>query len=213
MEIDPSILFPNDAPAKPAAAPDWFQASQHSAEQRLAGNHQQKPAQKAAEPATDQPRPEDIIFADDATEGAAAAVEKAVTDTLQTFAVSAVADGDAERGEELQAAMKSLTSDFSQAGTPAEELASALGVVRERSDRLGDISEAEALSDYQDSMAALQKEIGQTLDADLRVARSFIRDLERVAPGTIASLERHGAGNDPRLVKAAIKEAKRRGYR
>lgn len=208
IEIDPSILFPNEGPAQPAAAPDWFKAAENSASQRLAGNHEQK----AAEPVTDQPRPEDIIFQDDATKGAAAAVEKALNETLQTFAVSAVADGEAERGEELQAAIQNLSSEFSKAGTPAEELASALGVVRERSDRLGDISEAEALADYQDSMAALQNEIGPTLDADLTAARAFNRDLERVAPGTIATLERHGAGNDLRLVKLVIREARRRKY-
>lgn len=50
-------------------------------------------------------------------------------------------------------------------------------------------------------------------EADLRVARQFVRDLEIVSPGVVASLEIHGAGSDPRLVRAAIKEAKRRGYR
>ncbi|RUU85473.1 hypothetical protein EOB59_31980 [Mesorhizobium sp. M7A.F.Ca.MR.176.00.0.0] len=50
-------------------------------------------------------------------------------------------------------------------------------------------------------------------EGDISIARRFIADMELVSPGVVASLERHGAGNDPRLVRAAIKEAKRRGYR
>ena len=47
-------------------------------------------------------------------------------------------------------------------------------------------------------------------DADLSLARRLIADIEKVAPGTIATLERTGSGNDLRVIKAAIKEAHRR---
>jgi hypothetical protein len=62
---------------------------------------------------------------------------------------------------------------------------------------------------YASSMALLQSE-GVTV-ADLNTARAFVGDLDIVAPGTIASLQLSGAGNDPRLIRAAIKEAQRRG--
>jgi len=50
-------------------------------------------------------------------------------------------------------------------------------------------------------------------DADLDAARRFISDVEKIAPGTISTLEATGSGNDPRLIRKAIAEAKRRDYR
>lgn len=50
-------------------------------------------------------------------------------------------------------------------------------------------------------------------DADLGLARRFIADLEVVSPGTIDTLNRTGAGNDIRLIRKAVAEARRRGYR
>jgi hypothetical protein len=63
------------------------------------------------------------------------------------------------------------------------------------------------------TMPLIQAEYGDGYMDDISAAQAFIRDLEVIAPGTIASLERTGAGNDPRLVRSAIKEARRRGYR
>jgi hypothetical protein len=62
-----------------------------------------------------------------------------------------------------------------------------------------------------EGLAACQAE--GIADADINLARRFVADLETVSPGTIATLERTGAGNDLRLIRKAIAEAKRRGYR
>ena len=46
---------------------------------------------------------------------------------------------------------------------------------------------------------------------NLGAARRLIDHPEERAPGNKASLEFSGAGNDPRLIRLAIKEARRRG--
>ena len=62
------------------------------------------------------------------------------------------------------------------------------------------------------TMAELQADFGSTLDADLNAARQLIADLDKLTPGLIDSLEASGAGNNPRLIRTAISEARRRGY-
>lgn len=48
--------------------------------------------------------------------------------------------------------------------------------------------------------------------AEAEAARALIRDLDLVPPGLIHSLNASGAGNHPKIIKAAIAEARRRGY-
>jgi hypothetical protein len=87
----------------------------------------------------------------------------------------------------------------------------ALDIVKERQgDTITEIPPEKIEAEMATGMAALADE-GVT-DADLGLARRFVADLEIIAPGTIASLSLTGAGNDLRLVRAAIREAKRRGY-
>lgn len=101
----------------------------------------------------------------------------------------------------------------SVASCNAPDVREALDIMREHQGNTvaGPVS-AEALeAGYASGMAALADE-GVT-SADLNAARAFISDLEKIAPGTIRSLEATGAGNDPRLIRKAVAEAKRRGYR
>lgn len=194
------ILFPGDAPK---VAPDWFVASHAAAEQRLAGA-----GAAAGMTAGDDADPAKVLFNDDAGKFDAAPVDQ----FFNGFANSAANDGDIERSHELQAAGDALVADFKTAGADAAELSAALDVVRERQgDTIAEIPPEKIEAEMATGLAALTDE-GVT-NADLALARRFVSDLEIVAPGTMASLERTGAGNDLRLVRAAIKEAKRRGYK
>lgn len=207
------ILFPDDAPTK--VVPEWFTVQRAAAEQRLAGMGDpaaamfpnEKPKGAADKPTGDDADPASVLFKDDAGKFDAAPVDQ----FFNGFAVSAAADGDVDRSHELQAAGQALVADFKSAGADAAELSAALDVVRERQgDTISEIAPEKIEAEMSSGLAALADE--GVADADLNAARRFVADLEIVAPGTIASLERTGAGNDLRLVRAAIKEAKRRGY-
>jgi hypothetical protein len=87
-----------------------------------------------------------------------------------------------------------------------------MAIVKERQgDSLLEPTPEQAEQNMTDALAACRSE--GISDADINIARRFVADLEAVAPGTIATLERTGAGNDLRLIRKAVAEAKRRGYR
>jgi hypothetical protein len=90
-------------------------------------------------------------------------------------------------------------------------VADAFSVMRERMGSLEPPTDEAIQAEYGTVSAQLQAE-GVT-EGDLSAARAFIRDLDAVSPGLIDSLHFSGAGNDAKLVRAAIKEARRRGYR
>lgn len=206
-ELDPaSILFPNDVPKTPAAPPEWFTVNRTAAESRLMGNHggEMKPANPAGEQADDLAA---TLFKSDA-EGKDIDYERVVGGELDQVTLDAIKDGDQERVGALRAATAALTDEFRSAGAPPEEVAEAFQILRDRP--MTEPTPEEREEHFQWAVAALQYD-GVT-DAELNAARAMIRDYEQVAPGTIASLERYGAGNDPRLVKLAIAQAKRRGY-
>jgi hypothetical protein len=118
--------------------------------------------------------------------------------------------GDIERADALKAAMPALAENFREAGTEFPDLKEAFSIVRQ--------SEGVQPPTAEQREAGLAKAVAMVRaegisDGDIDAARAFIRDLDAVSPGVIASLEAHGAGNDPRLIRAAIREAKRRGYR
>ncbi|MBN8935188.1 MAG: hypothetical protein J0I13_02520, partial [Rhizobiales bacterium] len=138
---------------------------------------------------------------------------KPVEDIFNGFANAAIGDGDGgERSRALEAARDGLIADAKANGTDAKELSDAMAIVKERqADGLIEPTPEQAEQRMAESLTALRAE-GVTA-ADLNLARRFVADLEVVAPGTIATLSRSGAGNDPRLVRTAIREAKRRGYR
>ncbi|MEZ0170768.1 hypothetical protein [Microvirga sp. TS319] len=193
-----SVLFPNDTPSKPIEVPDG-PVQVHRAEQRLATD----PARDNAGDTASQ------LFSTEGKpfEGGA------VTDFFDGFALSAAGDGDTDRASALQSASEALVSDFKSAGTDSADLAEAFAIVKERqADTMaGPVSAEKLQEDFASAMASLETD-GVTI-ADIDLARRFVADLERKAPGTMASLEATGAGNDPRLIRKAISEAKRRGYR
>ncbi|MER9450113.1 hypothetical protein [Mesorhizobium sp. M0254] len=221
-EIDAaSILFPNDVPSKPAQAPDWYSAQRSAAEQRLTGTHGKPDAAAAvvfpSERKADAPPPAgkdddaaSILFRDDA---ARKDVDYAahVGGELDQFTLDAMKDGDTERADALKTATAALGENFRSAGTDTASIQEAFTIVRQSADSFAPPTPEQIEAGFAAGMSELTS-AGVT-DADLSLARQFIRDLELASPGVVASLDRHGAGNDPRLVHAAIKEAKRRGYR
>ncbi|ESZ17722.1 hypothetical protein X735_11210 [Mesorhizobium sp. L2C085B000] len=221
-EIDAaSILFPNDVPSKPAQAPDWYSAQRSAAEQRLTGTHGKPDAAAAvvfpSERRADAPPPagkEDdaasILFRDDA---ARKDVDYAahVGGELDQFTLDAMKDGDTERASALKAATAALSEDFRAAGTEPATIEEAFTIVRQSADSFSPPTPEQIEAGFVAGMAELTG--SGVAESDIGIARRFIADMEIVSPGVVASLERHGAGNDPRLVRAAIKEAKRRGYR
>ena len=132
--------------------------------------------------------------------------ERGVASFFNQHSLSATHDGDSERVAELGAAERALAANMREAGTSSADFGEALSIVNEC---LADDPSLLAAKQGE-TMLALERDIGPSFAADLAAARSLIQDLERVAPGTIHSLERSGAGNDPRLIRKAIAEAKRR---
>ncbi|MCG5237118.1 hypothetical protein [Xanthobacter oligotrophicus] len=223
---DPAhLLFPSDAPAG-AEPPEWWQAERSAAEAYLMGQgHRAAKADDtaatlfpnerrgdAAPPQTpagkDRPDAAALLFKEDA----AHFDDRPVNSFFIGFANSAAADGDIERARALHTAGNALTADAKAAGTSSADLAEALSVIHERqADTVGERTAEQAEADFASGMAAIQAE-GIT-EAQLGAARAFIADLEKLAPGTLHTLERTGAGNDLRLIRRAVAEAQRRGYR
>lgn len=134
--------------------------------------------------------------------------ETSASSMFNTRALAAQQDGNAENASEWLAAGQALVGDMKAAGTPADDFSAALRAFNEAdSETLTPEQHAER---YEASIAQLQAELGPNLDADLALARQLIARLDQQAPGLIASLEATGAGNDPKLIKLAIKEARRR---
>lgn len=207
---DPAhILFPDDAP-KPTEVPEYFKAQTAAAETRLMGGPKREAAEKDADDTAGQTEKSqaEALFPGDVKEFDGGVV----SDFLDHHALSAIADGEPERAEALQHATSALTEDFKAAGTSSDDLKSAFEIVREANDFVVAPTPEKIEADMHASLATLQSDLGSTFESDLTAARAFIRDLEIVAPGTVDSLNRNGAGNNLRLVHAAIKEAKRRGY-
>jgi hypothetical protein len=202
------VLFPSDAP-KPNAVPDWRQVQHSAAEARLAGSQRRDGASSQQPPAQDEkPDVAAQLFAEDAK----SFDDGVVTELFDPLTLGAISDGDQERADALKAATSALTENFRAAGTDSTELKAAFDIFREANDLVVPPTPERIAEDMAQSLSTLQAELGPSFQSSLNAARAFIRDLEIVAPGTIASLEHNGAGNDLRLVRAAIKEARRRGY-
>lgn len=223
MSDDPAhVLFPNDAPAA-SKPPEWFHAQHAAAEARLSGRHgttqddaaarlfpSEAPKAKAQPPAgaeTDDPAK--VLFKNDA---AAEFDAQPVNDFFSGFAASAATDRDHERVSALEAAGKALVADFKAAGTDAADVAEALAIIKDRQGDTvaGPVSVEKLEADKDAGLAALAAE--GVSDADIRAAQRLVADLDVIAPGTIDSLISTGAGNDIRLIRKAIAEARKRGY-
>lgn len=211
-----SILFPNDVPAA-SRPPEWFKAEQSAAEQRLMGGAQKKPDPAAVLFPNEGPKdttinPDDPvekqIFKDE-TRNNVADYERTVSGELNAVLISAVQDGNTEQADEIRTAITGLSSDFAKAGTDQQTLTDALRIVKGDSIVLPTHEQIEV--EYEQRLSELP-EMGVS-DDDLRIARQFVSDLEVVSPGLKRSLEISGKGNDPKLIKMAIAEARRRNYR
>lgn len=220
-----SILYPDEAPA--SNPPDYFVAQFNAATSRLAGRGprqaddaeavlypddqpkdaapSQRPAARAKPEAKGDDEPATLTYADaakfDATEA---------TSFFDQSALAAMQDGDRERAAELGQAGKALVADMKAAGTDHAVFNEALRAFNEADGEA--LSEDQRAERAEATMAQLQAELGPRFDADLAAAQALIRDLDMVAPGLIHSLNASGAGNHPKIIKAAIAEAKRRGY-
>lgn len=197
--LDPAhLLFPNDAP-KAEAAP-------LPAETKPATTPGDLVQQPTAGSIAAQQDAAATLFKADARQFDAAPVEE----IFNGFADAAISDSDGgERFRALETARDGLIADAASHGANAADLAEAMSIVKERQgDGLLEPTPEQAEARMSESLAALRAE-GVT-DADLAAARRLVADMDKVAPGTIASLERSGAGNDPRLVRLMIKEARRR---
>lgn len=198
MSDTASILYPDDPP-RSSETPEYVKVEHAAAEARLMRS---TPGDGAQEPDTAAK-----LYGDD-KDHADPVAEKGVSSFFNQHALNAGQDGDSERAAELGAAEKALMADMREAGTSTADFGEALSIIN---DNLA--NDPALLAARQDeTMAMLQRDIGPSFAADLDAARAFIRDLDKVAPGTIYSLERSGAGSDPRLIRKAISEARRRGY-
>lgn len=211
------VLFPNDRPADPPASPQIAHAAAvvtGAMDAAPSPDQAQAPTTVAREGA-ETPDPATKLFPSET----GATEEKAtgeVTEFFDGHRMDALKDGDDGRAEALQSASGALLDDVRASGGLAADLAEALGYVRSNLDRPFGLaaSEAELQAGESKAMGELANEYrGDTvrLSADLGAARRLIDHLEERAPGTKASLEFSGAGNDPRLIRLAIKEARRRG--
>ncbi len=205
---DPAhVLFPNDTPQ---AATDKTDSALSSPiltvivpnKATEPSPHTEKDAAKPGDVASTLFKSDTVVF--DA---------KPIAEVFDGFANSAISDQDGgERFRAIEAARDSLIADAKAHGTDAVALADVMAVVKERqADGLGEPTPEQAAQRMTDGLEACSAE-GIT-DADLNIARRLIADLEIISPGTIATLERSGAGNDIRLIRTAIKEARRRGYK
>lgn len=220
-----NILFPNESRTS-SSPPDWYQARQAAAENRLMGQHGQGEADRQAARMFPSEKKGTVggearqsagdadadaaekLFANDAQQFDAKPVEA----ILDGFALSALGDGDVERAHEIDAAKDALIEDAKAQGSTAADLTEALSIVHERAaDTITDIPPEKLEADKVETMAILADE-GVT-DAQIRAAQAMISDLDAtVAPGLIDTLARSGAGNDVRLVRLAIRESERRHY-
>lgn len=211
-------LFPSDVPTGDQRAPEWFAARQAGATGRLMSGGKSAGSDEAVVGSKMQSESSKDVSKNDPAKALFSTEADHFDDReargfFNSFTVSAANDGDSERADAIRSAGDALIADARSAGTDARELASALDIVRERQgDTIAEITPEKLQADFASSMATLQSEYGDGLASDLSAARAFIRDLDVIAPGTIDTLVRTGAGNDPRLIRKAIAEAKRRGY-
>ncbi|KRR27501.1 hypothetical protein [Bradyrhizobium retamae] len=204
MSDDPAhLLFPNDAP-KPQQPPAVSAPAVADASKAVS------PASPAGPVAAT--KPDDVaakLFKDDAVDSNA----KAVTEILGGFAASAIGDGDGgERARAIEAAGDGLIADAMASGTDTKELFAVVNVIHElQANSLTEPTAEQAVQRMTEGLEVCRAE--NIADADLDLGRRFVMEhLEKIAPGTAYTLERTGAGNDIRVIRAVIAEAKRRGF-
>lgn len=163
----------------------------------------QRPAQRPT--AADSDEPATLTYGDKAPFD-----PSPLTSFFDQAALAAMQEGNRDHANEISQSGKAMVADMKAAGTPADLMKSALHAYHESASE--GLSEDQRVEVAQATVAKLQAEYGPAFERDLGAARALIDHLEKVTPGLKASLEATGAGNSKKLIQAAIKEAKRRGY-
>ncbi|PZX39381.1 hypothetical protein LY56_02914 [Roseinatronobacter thiooxidans] len=205
-------MYPDDVPASaPASAPHAGQSDrQPDRTERVLYPEEHSTG------ATQPQRPEKRAAASDEEPAALSYEDSASFDdtTAKSFfnqaALAALQEDDRERSAELDQAGKALVADMKDAGTPSSVFNEALAAYNESASDGFTQEQRDEMAEA--TMKELQASYGSTFESDLNAARALIADLDKLTPGLIDSLEATNAGNSPRLIKAAIAEAKRRGY-
>jgi hypothetical protein len=187
-----SILYGGNG--SPAPRPEWDKAAEAEAVMRLS-----RRTEESEDPAS-------ALYGDKSGEFD----DTEFSSAMDSLSIDALKDGNTDRSDALEYARQGLVSDFKAAGTDSGDVGEAMGIVNAYAYSMPDA----------ETMAATETKTTQTLSAEwgdrfqtnLSAARQFISDLDRVSPGLKDSLERSGAGNDEKLVRLVVKEAKRRGY-
>ncbi|KAB2720941.1 hypothetical protein F9K73_13565 [Brucella intermedia] len=212
-DIDPAhVLFPSDAP-KLDASLDFNGIAKGAAEARLTRRTEPDAANvfpgDAAKPDQTAGQSDDDIAEKLFGDTSKADYDKLMEGELDQYALNAIQNGDKDRADALKYATSALADDMRAAGTDASDLKEAFEIVRHSAGMVPPTHEQREAS-FNEGLTAVQQ--AGISDADLSAARAFIRDLETVSPGVVASLNAHGAGNDIRLIRKAVVEARRRGY-
>lgn len=208
---DLNALYPDDVPSGHAPArsagpvarqADGAEAVLYPDDQPKDAGPSQRPAARAKPQGDDEPAT--LTYAD------AAKFDPTEANSMFTQrALAAMQEGDRDNAAEWSAAGQALVADMKAAGTDHAVFNEALRAFNEADGEA--LSEDQRAERAEATMAELVADYGATLDADLALARRLIRDLDAtVAPGLIASLEASGAGSHPKLIRAAITEARRR---
>ena len=193
-----SILYGGSGKAGPR--PAWDEAADTEAMLRLSRRVDEQPEGEVADPASK-------LYGDESGEFD----DTEFSSAMDSLAIDALKDGNTDRSDALEYARQGLVSDFKASGTDSGDASEAMRIVNSYAYALPD-DEARASTEAA-TFKSLQAEFGDQAETHIAAARRFINDLERVSPGLKDSLERSGAGNDPKLVRLVMREAKRRGYR
>lgn len=128
---------------------------------------------------------------------------------LDKLSESARLAGEDERAAQLTEANEVLMSEALEHGMPAADFRDLIGQVHEASGTMSELT-ADQLSD---GKAKAMRELADVTAADLDLARGLINQMSGKIPNLVYQLEATGLGNNPKFVRAVVKEARRRAGR
>lgn len=130
---------------------------------------------------------------------------------MSALSLDALKKSDTEKADAFEESRKALIGDFQATGTDPAAAADAVGIINAWAYTAPSIEQIE--QDRVQNLELLTSEWGEAADTNLTIVRRFVADMDAVSPGTLATLESTGAGNDPKLIRMFLREAKRRGYK
>ncbi|MDF3607909.1 hypothetical protein PE067_18255 [Paracoccus sp. DMF-8] len=199
-----NLLFPTEPTAAPQGAPVASPASATpTAASILFGDS--KPATQAAQPPRDAI---DEAFPSEARPDPAASV----ADTLEPWAASAQAEGNADQAEAIRETSAALAQDFRDSGMSQDDVSEVMGLAREA---LGNTMPNLPVSDERlaEMRTAAESFIAENQIApdDIALAQRLVADLDAKTGGRVSEyLIDTGMGNRPETILKAIEIAKRR---